>query len=92
MKIHDVYRVDYDEPFCATGAVMDSQEGKRHHETKVTYDRAANRATYLERDVIKNAVLHSDEIAIPSCVQEVIGAFMKLRGMRWNRDNRRRFR
>ncbi len=81
MKIHDVYRVDYDEPLCATSAVMDSQEGKRHHETKVTYDRSSNRATYLERDVIKNAVLHSDEIAVPNCVQEVIGAFLKLRGL-----------
>jgi hypothetical protein len=81
MKIHDVYRVDYDEPLCATSAVMDSQEGKRHHETKITYDRAGNRATYLERDLIKDAVLHSDEIPIPNCVQEVVGAFLKLRGM-----------
>jgi hypothetical protein len=81
MKIHDVYRVDYDDPFCATSAVMESQEGKRHHETKITYDRTGNRATYLERDLIKNAVLHSDEVAIPSCVQEVVGAFLRLRGM-----------
>jgi Protein of unknown function (DUF3108) len=81
MKIHDVYRVDYDDPFCATSAVMDSQEGKRHHETKITYDRADNRATYLERDLIKNAVLHSDETGIPNCVQEVVGAFLKLRAM-----------
>ncbi len=81
MKIHDVYNVDYEEPFCATSAVMDSQEGKRHHETKITYDRADNRATYLERDLVKNAVLHSDQTGIPNCVQDVIGAFMKLRGM-----------
>jgi hypothetical protein len=80
-KIHDVYRVDYDDPVCATSAVMDSQEHGRHHEIKITYDRADNRATYLERDVIKNTVLHSDEIAIPNCVQEVVGAFMKLRAM-----------
>jgi hypothetical protein len=80
-KIHDVYRVDYDDPVCATSAVMDSQERGRHHETKITYDRTDNRATYLERDLIKNAVLHSDEIAIPNCVQEVVGAFLKLRGM-----------
>lgn len=81
LKIHDVYRVDYEDPFCATGAVMDSQEGKRHHETKITYDRSANRATYLERDVLKDAVLHTGEVEIPGCVQEVVGAFLKLRGM-----------
>jgi hypothetical protein len=81
MKIHDVYSVDYDDQFCASSAMMDSQEAKHHHETKITYDRAENRATYLERDLIKNAVLHSDEIPIPNCVQEVIGAFLKMRSM-----------
>ena len=35
-KVHDVYSVDYDEPFCASDSVMDSQEGKRHHETTVS--------------------------------------------------------
>jgi hypothetical protein len=78
-KIHDVYSVDYDEPFCASSAVMDSQEGKRHHETKVTFDRSQNRATYLERDVLKDAVMHTASVEIPNCVQEVIGAFLKLR-------------
>jgi hypothetical protein len=81
MKIHDVYSVDYDDQFCAADALMDSQEGKRHHETKINYDRPASRATYLERDVLKNAVLHSDEVGIPNCVQEVVGAFLKLRAM-----------
>jgi hypothetical protein len=81
VKIHDLYHVDYDDAFCASSAVMDSQEGKRHHETKVTYDRAAGRASYLERDLLKNAVLHADQVAIPNCVQEVVGAFLKLRQM-----------
>jgi hypothetical protein len=81
MKIHDVYSVDYEDPFCATSAVMDSQEGKRRHETKITYDRAANRAMYLERDLLKDAVLHSSEIGTPNCVQDIVGAFMKLRAM-----------
>jgi hypothetical protein len=81
-KIHDVYSVDYDEPFCASSSVMDSEEGKRHHEAKVTFDRAQLRATYLERDVIKDATLHSGPVDIPSCTHEVIGAILKLRGMR----------
>jgi hypothetical protein len=80
-KIHDVYAVNYEDPFCATSSMMDSFEGKRHHETKITYDRTQNRASYLERDVIKNVVLHSDEVPTPNCVHEVIGAILKLRGM-----------
>ena len=80
-KIHDLYSVDYDDPFCATSTMMDSFEGKRHHETSVTYDRFRNHATYLERDMLKEIVLHSSQIAVPNCVQEVITAFIKLRTM-----------
>jgi hypothetical protein len=80
-KIHDVYSVNYEDPFCATSSMMDSFEGKRHHETKVTYDRTRNRASYLERDVIRDVVLHADDVAVPNCVHEVIGAILKLRGM-----------
>jgi hypothetical protein len=80
-KVHDLYTVTYDGGFCAVAATMDSQEGKRHHDTKVTYDRAENRASYLERDVLKDSVLHRDSVQTPSCVHEVIGAFLKVRTM-----------
>lgn len=80
-KVKDAYSVDYDEPFCATGTRMDSQEGKRHHETDVTYDRSLNRATFLERDVLKDAIVHRGEVDIPNCVHEVLGAFLTLRSM-----------
>src|SRR5215469_7344535 len=80
-KIHDVYSADYDPSLCAADWMMDSQEGKRHHETKVTYDRDQLRATYLERDLVKDATLHSTSVAIPSCTHEVIGALIALREM-----------
>src|SRR5271156_703939 len=80
-KVHDVYSVNYEDGFCSTSSLMDSFEGKRHHETRVTYDRTQNRASYLERDVIKDMILHSDEVTVPNCVHEVIAAILKLRGM-----------
>lgn len=80
-KVHDVYSVNYDDSFCATSSVMDSFEGKRHHETKVAYDRARNHATLLERDLIKNAVVRTSEIDVPSCVQEVVSGLLQLRRM-----------
>jgi hypothetical protein len=80
-KVHDTYSVNYEDPFCATSSMMESFEGKRHHETMITYDRGQNRASYLERDLIRNVVLHSDEVATPNCVHDVIGAILKLRGM-----------
>jgi hypothetical protein len=79
VKIHDQYSSDFDDGFCGTSSIMDSQEGKHHREAKVTFDH--NHATYLERDVIKDAVLHTNQIDIPSCVHEVAGAMLKLRSM-----------
>jgi hypothetical protein len=78
-KINDTYTVNYDEPFCATSSLMDAQEGKRHREAAVTYDRSLNRATFVERDLIKDMVLHTYEVAIPNCVHDVVTAIMQLR-------------
>ena len=81
LKIQDVYTVENDDPFCATSSIMDSVEGKRHHETRVTYDRIHNHASFVKRDVIKNTVLHETGTDIPNCVSDVIGGFAKLRSM-----------
>jgi hypothetical protein len=80
-KINDAYGVTYDEPFCATSSTLDAQEGKRHHETRVTFDRTRNRADAVERDVLKNAVMHTYDVAIPNCVHDVLGALISLRGL-----------
>lgn len=83
-KIDDAYGVTYDEPFCATSSTLDAQEGKRHHETHVTFDRSRNRAAAVERDVLKDAVLHTYDVAIPNCVHDVLGALISLRGLKLN--------
>ncbi len=83
-KVEDAYGVTYDDPFCATSTTLDAQEGKRHRETRVTFDRAKNRADYVERDVLKNAVLHTYDTAIPNCVHDVLGALISLRGLTLN--------
>ncbi len=83
-KVDDAYGVTYDEPFCATSSTLDAQEGKRHRETRVTFDRSRNRADYVERDVIKNAVLHTYDVAIPNCVHDTLGALISLRALALN--------
>ena len=80
-KVDDAYGVTYDEPFCATSSTLDAQEGKKHHETRVTFDRTNNRADTVVRDVAKNAVLHTYETPIPNCVHDVLGALISLRGL-----------
>ena len=81
-KIDDTYTVHYDPGRCATDSLLDAQEGKRHRETKITFDRSQNKATYLMRDLRANAVLRQDQIDIPNCVHDVLGALLMLRGAR----------
>ena len=78
-KVSDKYAVRYDPPLCATSSLLDAQEGKRHRETAITFDRAQNRATFILRDVLKNMVLRTEQTEIPNCVHDVVGAIQALR-------------
>jgi len=78
-KVNDTYSVRYDPPYCATSSLLDAQEGKRHRETTVTFNRAQNRATFILRDVIKNSVLRTEHTDIPNCVHDIVGAIQALR-------------
>jgi len=78
-KLEDNYRVELQDQFCATSSQFDAVEGSRKHQTNVTFDGAARKATYLERDVAKNQVIKTAETEIPPCVSDIIGALYKLR-------------
>ena len=56
-RIDDVYTVHYEDAACATSSVMESMERERHHETRVTYDRSRNHASFIERDLVTNMVM-----------------------------------
>jgi hypothetical protein len=78
-KVVDDYSANLKESMCAESTQMSSQEGSRLRETKVTFDGAAQKAIYVERDRVKNAVLESKETPIPSCVHDVVGGLFFLR-------------
>jgi hypothetical protein len=78
-KVNDTYTANYDDPFCVTSSLLDSSEGKRHHETQVLYDRVQNHAFFVEKDLQNNSVIRTTGVDIPVCVQDVLGAMMKLR-------------
>ena len=80
-KVEDKYFGNYDPGFCAISAQLSATEGRRRRETSVTYDRANNRADYLERDLVKNATVHAGQIDIPHCVHDLVGALLALRTM-----------
>jgi hypothetical protein len=81
-RVNDRYLGNYDPTYCASSAQMSVEEGRRRRTTNVTYDRETNKASYLERDLVKNTIVHDKVIDIPSCVHDVVGSLYALRGMR----------
>jgi hypothetical protein len=81
-KLEDNYDVDMQDQFCALATHLDALEGKRHRETNVAYDRSRGKATYVERDVLKNATIKTAEVDIPACAGDITGGLLKLRMLR----------
>jgi hypothetical protein len=78
-KVLDQYKANYEGGFCATDSFLHSNEGKRQRETIVRFDRTVNKASYLEKDLVKNNVVKQVEISIPECVKDVLGGLYQLR-------------
>jgi hypothetical protein len=78
-KVNDLYTASYEESFCATTARLESNEGKRQRDSLTTYERAANRAHFLERDLITGTVLRESRVDIAPCTSDVVGALFRLR-------------
>jgi hypothetical protein len=81
-KIEDDYNVGLNSDLCAQEIFLKANEGRRRRETTVTFDAAAKKASYLERDLVKNTVADQKEIDIPACVHDVIGGLLHLRKMK----------
>jgi len=81
-KVEDDYDAIMGPNFCAQHIEMTSHEGSRRRETKVNFTYGAtNKADYLEHDLVKNTVLLNQEIEVPPCVHDVLGALYALRVM-----------
>ena len=81
-KLDDNYSAQLQSGFCTSNTDLEGFEGKKHFSTKVNYDHGSNKATYLERDLIKNAVIHSSEVEIPACAADISGSLYKLRTLK----------
>jgi Protein of unknown function (DUF3108) len=77
--LEDAYNVGMDEGFCTTATQLDALEGKRHRDTKVVYDHTRGKASSVERDLNKNAVIQSSEVEIPACTIDAVAGLYKLR-------------
>jgi hypothetical protein len=79
-RVEDDYSAVLTGNLCAQSVHMNSREGNRLRETRITFDSEAKKASYLERDRAKNnAVILSQETEIPPCVHDVVGGLFFLR-------------
>ncbi len=78
--VEDDYTSEMSKGFCAESTFMTAHEGSRSRETKVVYENVEKRAIYREKDLIKNTTTLA-ETSVPSCVHDVVGGLMFLRGM-----------
>ena len=81
-KVDDDYKVALNRELCAKEIFLRAHEGRRRRETTVTFNDTEKKASYLERDTIKNTVVKQNEIDIPGCVHDVIGGLLHLRTMK----------
>jgi hypothetical protein len=78
-KVADDYSSNVNGNYCAETLKMTALEGSRQRETKITFDGEARKATYVERDRLKNSVILAKETEIPPCVHDVAGGLFYLR-------------
>lgn len=78
-RVEDDYLANLNSAGCAESVQMTTHEGNRDRETRIAFDAAAKRATYLERDLVKNALMAQHEIDIPPCVHDVVSGLFLMR-------------
>jgi hypothetical protein len=81
-KVEDDYSAILSQSLCTQGVEMTTHEGNRRRETRIQFEGAAHRSSYVERDLVRNSVMLSKEIEIPSCVHDVIGGLFYVRTLR----------
>jgi hypothetical protein len=78
-KVEDDYSASLNQSLCVLSSQLITREGSRQRDTRITFDYEGRKASYLERDLVKNATLASQEIDLPSCTHDVIGGLYYLR-------------
>jgi len=78
-KVEDDYTSTMNAGLCAQSSHMTAHEGSRQRETRITFDSETKKASYLERDQVKNSVVLQQDTDIPACVHDVAGGLYFIR-------------
>jgi hypothetical protein len=80
-RVDDEYTALEGANSCSQSSFLSAHEGSRSKETRVVFDAQNRRATWTERDFVKNAT-STQVVEIPACVHDVLGGLMALRSLR----------
>jgi hypothetical protein len=78
-KVDDDYTALLNSSLCVQNVHSLSQEGSRQRETRIAFDSAGRKASYLERDRARNSVILAKEIETSGCVHDVVGGLYYIR-------------
>ncbi len=78
-KVEDDYGARLNQSLCTQSALGKINEGKRQRETRFTVSPEGRKASYLERDLVKNATVLAQEIDVPPCIHDIAGGLYYLR-------------
>jgi len=80
-RVEDDYTSLLGQNLCAQSEFLSAREGSRNKETRVLFDSAGRRATWQEKDLVRN-VTSTKDVETPACVHDVLGGLMVLRTLR----------
>jgi len=80
-RVSDDYTAALGQNLCAQNSLLSAHEGNRTRETRVVFDSPNHKASYIEKDLVKNATVNH-EVEIPSCVHDTLGGLLVLRNLR----------
>jgi len=80
-KVNNEYSSQLNGALCAGSSLMKTNEGSKRRETSVKFDSERRKATYVERDLVRNTVADSHELDIGPCEHDIVGALYRLRAM-----------
>jgi len=76
-RVENDYNANFNQALCTQSSLLTSHEGNRRRETRVSFE--SRKASYQEKDLVRNAVVVSQEIDIPECVHDVMGGLYFMR-------------
>ncbi len=86
-KVEDDYSAMLNQGLCTQSALGMIHEGSRQRETRFTVNPETRKASYLERDRVKNTTVLAQEIDVPPCVHDLAGGLYYLRTLNIEPDH-----